>query len=334
MAYVDLVLDHDHGLDSQQLLAHLPAGLVQRGPNFYSTDSRLGLTAAGLSFVPAAARDLENFVCLVQACAKQESEGRFGPLEIGTYHISVADSEAIWPSGIDADEMVRALAILQIEGLYRQLSGTDDPSAWTVRFDRDVRRYRDTVDLNDYLSRRPEPDQRTWAPPPPVEPFVFVLMPFGAPWSDNVYDSVGQACEEASRIFSGLRAQRADDITVPGRITDQITSAIERADVLIADITNLNPNVLFELGYGDALGKPIIVLNQDVEATPFDIKDWRQIAYGADSLKTMRSTLLDFLTGTLLTAGFTRATAGVRTGEVVDVGETSRNTLHLQHVGR
>ena len=306
MAYVDLVLDHDHGLDAEDVLNTVPAGLVQRGPNFASTDSRLGLTVAGLSFVPNAARDLENFVGLVRACATRESEDRFGPLEIGFYSISAADSDAIWPAHIAEDEALRALAIFQVEGLYNRLSGIDDAGAWTVGFDRAIRRYRDVTDVADYIRRRQEPSERAWRPPPQIEPYVFVLMPFGATWSDNVYDAISRACEETASAFAGLRAERADDITVPGRITDQITSAIERADVLIADVTDLNPNVLFELGYGDALGKSIIVLNQRGDATPFDIKDWRQIPYTAESLKHMRSTLVDFLTGTLLRAGFVR----------------------------
>jgi nucleoside 2-deoxyribosyltransferase len=144
-------------------------------------------------------------------------------------------------------------------------------------------------------------------------------MPFGATWSDNVYDAIRQACDEVARSFVGLRAERADDITEPGRITDQITSAIERADVLIADVTNLNPNVLFELGYGDALGKSIIVVNQDADATPFDIKDWRQIPYAEQSLKPMRLTLVDFLTGTLLRAGFVRVTVRPETTDADDI---------------
>lgn len=132
-------------------------------------------------------------------------------------------------------------------------------------------------------------------------------MPFGEPWSTNVKDAIGQACSIVSGRFTGLRAERADDITKPGRITDQIVSAIERADILVADITGSNPNVRFELGYGDALDKPIIVLNQDVEETPFDVKDWRQIVYSAGHLTQLRETLSAFLTGSLLKLGFSRS---------------------------
>jgi hypothetical protein len=42
---------------------------------------------------------------------------------------------------------------------------------------------------------------------------------------------------------------------------------------------------MFELGYADALGKPTIVLNQSVEAAPFEIKDRRVIASLTDALE-------------------------------------------------
>jgi hypothetical protein len=309
MAYIDLRLDQDHGLDANDILNTMPAGLVHRGPNFTSVDSRLVVTAAGLAFIPDAAKDLENFLRLVRACAARESECGFGPLEIGSYSLGASDSDAIWSAGITADEALRALAILQVENLYDRLSGIGIGDSWEVGFGREIRRYRDLTDLADYISRRPQPSDRGWTAPPRSEPYVFVLMPFGAAWSDNVYDAIRRACDEAARAFIGLRAERADDITEPGRITDQITSAIERADVLIADITGANPNVLFELGYGDALGKSIIVLNQHVDATPFDIKDWRQITYAEQLLGQMGLTLVDFLTGTLLRAGFVRRMA-------------------------
>ena len=173
-----------------------------------------------------------------------------------------------------------------------------------VSFDRKIRPYRGVRDIDDYLARRPDPPQRVWAAPPAIEPYVFILMPFETVWSTNVKDAIGQACGQVTNQFAGLRWERADGITEPGRITDQIISAIERADVLVADITDSNPNVLFELGYADALNKPIIVLNQQIAETPFDIKDWRQIAYSADNVRQLSKSLSGFLAGTLRTLGF------------------------------
>jgi nucleoside 2-deoxyribosyltransferase len=134
-------------------------------------------------------------------------------------------------------------------------------------------------------------------------------MPFREVWSETVNEAIRRVCVQIARTFPGFTAEKADEITEPGRITDQIVSAIERADVLVADITGSNANVMFELGYADALSKPIIVLNQSVDATPFDIRDWRQIGYTTDDLRKLSRTLTDFMAGTLLRLGFSRAAA-------------------------
>jgi hypothetical protein len=173
-----------------------------------------------------------------------------------------------------------------------------------LAFNRNIRRYRNVTDIDEYIARRPDTTRPVWAPPPAVEPYVFVLMPFEESWSANVRDEIDQACKQTALQVAALKWERADDINRPGRITDQIMSAIERADVLVADITGTNANVLFELGYADALKKPIIVLNQHVEQTPFDIKDWRQIIYSTNDLARLRASLADFLAGSLRAGGF------------------------------
>jgi nucleoside 2-deoxyribosyltransferase len=76
---------------------------------------------------------------------------------------------------------------------------------------------------------------------------------------------------------------RSQDLS---RITQQIIESIRRADLIVAAATADDPDVIFEPGYADALGKPTIVLNQAVAAAPFDIKDRRAIAYPVERLDT------------------------------------------------
>ncbi|MGM0578503.1 MAG: tetratricopeptide repeat protein [Myxococcota bacterium] len=122
---------------------------------------------------------------------------------------------------------------------------------------------------------------------------VFVLMPFG-----DEFDDVSMIIKDAVRAVkeqTGLqiRCSRADDISKPGRITDSIIEAIQTCTLLVADITGSNPNVMYELGYGHALRKPAIVLNQAVHDSPFDVKDHRQILYGRNKLvKECRPSLI------------------------------------------
>jgi len=55
--------------------------------------------------------------------------------------------------------------------------------------------------------------------------------------------------------------------------------AIERAAVVIAEITPRNPNVFYEVGYAHALGKPTILLARRGSELPFDIRSYRVVFY-------------------------------------------------------
>jgi len=103
----------------------------------------------------------------------------------------------------------------------------------------------------------------------------FVLMPFGQ-YSDEIYRTLIQPAV----LDSGLEAMRADQISYPGVIMEQIRAAIQQSRLCIADLTGRNPNVLYELGIAQTLGKPTIVLSEDVEHIPFDITHLRVIVYG------------------------------------------------------
>lgn len=65
-----------------------------------------------------------------------------------------------------------------------------------------------------------------------------------------------------------------------GNVMRQVLLGLEQADVLIADITNNNPNVMYELGIYHAFGKPYIVIKENIPEqnsypTPFDIAEFR-----------------------------------------------------------
>ncbi len=67
-----------------------------------------------------------------------------------------------------------------------------------------------------------------------------------------------------------------------GSIMDQVLLNLEQADILVADITGNNPNVMYELGVYHSFGKPsIIIKDRSVappeELTPFDIGAYRYL---------------------------------------------------------
>jgi tetratricopeptide (TPR) repeat protein len=110
---------------------------------------------------------------------------------------------------------------------------------------------------------------------------AFVIMPFADGFSD-VYLVLQDSFTTSD--LSHISVLRADEIALPGRITDQILESIGNCDLVIADITGNNPNVMFELGYARALNKPTIIVNQDIAAAPFDIAEMRQIVYDRQRL--------------------------------------------------
>lgn len=114
-----------------------------------------------------------------------------------------------------------------------------------------------------------------------------VIMPFHAALS-GVWETVVRP----TVLAGGDACRRADDLYEPGPVMGRLLRMIREADYLIADLTGRNPNVFYELGYAQALGKKTILLTQDLEDVPFDLRHQRVIEYsdtvaGADRLRTL-----------------------------------------------
>jgi hypothetical protein len=72
---------------------------------------------------------------------------------------------------------------------------------------------------------------------------------------------------------------RADHISRPGLITQQIIDYIIDSPLMIADLTGHNPNVFYELAIRHMTKKPIIHIISKEYKIPFDIFDFRTIHY-------------------------------------------------------
>jgi len=68
-----------------------------------------------------------------------------------------------------------------------------------------------------------------------------------------------------------------------GSITKQIISEIFESDLVIANLTNTNPNVMYELAFRHCVGKPTIQIAEKGTCIPFDIGTERTIPYQNDS---------------------------------------------------
>jgi hypothetical protein len=75
----------------------------------------------------------------------------------------------------------------------------------------------------------------------------------------------------------GYTATRADQISEPGMITSQVIQHIVDDPLVIADLTERNPNVFYELAIRHAIRKPLVQLIRKGEQIPFDVAGTRTI---------------------------------------------------------
>jgi len=62
-------------------------------------------------------------------------------------------------------------------------------------------------------------------------------------------------------------------------ILQDIITSLYKCDLVIADLTDLNPNVLYELGIAHTFEKDTILLTQNIDELPFDLYIYRVIEY-------------------------------------------------------
>lgn len=105
----------------------------------------------------------------------------------------------------------------------------------------------------------------------------FVLMPFGHP-----FDSYYQKIIKPAVSDAGLSALRSDEIYSTKAIVKDIWNRIWAARVVVADVTDRNPNVNYELGLCDALGVPTVIITANIKDVPFDYKHRRCICYNRE----------------------------------------------------
>lgn len=102
---------------------------------------------------------------------------------------------------------------------------------------------------------------------------VFVIMPF----SDDFFESYEML---KSNFENDFEFSHAGDVGNQQNILADIIPPIYSADIILADLTNLNPNVMYELGIAHSFNKKtIIITRDDLGDLPFDLKQYRAVSY-------------------------------------------------------
>ncbi len=86
---------------------------------------------------------------------------------------------------------------------------------------------------------------------------------------------------------------RADSLGKPGYITSQIIEAIRDSDLVIADLTESNANVFYELALRHVSYKPVVQFRAPDVLPPFDVGGLRAIGYNIDDLESVDAAKTD-----------------------------------------
>lgn len=116
----------------------------------------------------------------------------------------------------------------------------------------------------------------------------FVIMPFKDDM-DYIYGAIKQGLNRA-----GFICNRVDEIGGATPIINKILTEILRSRYIVADLTDCNPNVFYELGIAHSFkdAQNIIILKQRGSKVPFDITHLTYIEYDPDNLKYLTSSIL------------------------------------------
>jgi hypothetical protein len=253
------------------------------GTGYVRLDDMGCATPIGADDAPA--RAFRSFMRPVSAAPEQfASEGTFSPAT-DNWALGVALFELRYGRHPYSTWKLSTIGELQAAMLERQLTFpavTDDAAEqllqpWLRRLlERDPReRYADALEAQrDLQAIAAEIDMHQ-----PVAR-AFVAMPFATAF-DPVWRAVRASCA-ACRVS----ATRVDESHGHENIWDEVCEVIRTTDFTIAvaapESTGVpNPNVMLEIGYARALGKPLLLLTDAPNTLPFDLRTQRALLYDA-----------------------------------------------------
>ena len=117
--------------------------------------------------------------------------------------------------------------------------------------------------------------------PSPEEQFqcdCFMIMPFAEKFQPIYEGHIKPVAEKM-----GLEIRRGDDFFSTKSVMADVWSAIVSSRVIVAECTDRNPNVFYELGIAHSLDKAGVMITQKIDDIPFDIRHLRVIEYEPNS---------------------------------------------------
>lgn len=111
----------------------------------------------------------------------------------------------------------------------------------------------------------------------------FVIMPFNDEYNELYENYLKRLIEHQ---LKSVKCFRVDEFhTAKKKKTEVIEEKIKDCAFAIADITEKNPNVFYEIGFARALGKTVILIkNKHIGKLPFDIRELEVLIYDRDKI--------------------------------------------------
>ena len=120
----------------------------------------------------------------------------------------------------------------------------------------------------------PDSEREFAEPSKDSRPLVFAAIPFTDKFDDVFLLGIRAAAEEV-----GATVVRADEGLTSTEIIQDIKDRIAECDLLIADTTEINANVFYELGFADGNGTEVLLIAQADTDLPFDVRGRRHVMY-------------------------------------------------------
>jgi hypothetical protein len=118
------------------------------------------------------------------------------------------------------------------------------------------------------------------APPAGQKPKCFVIIQIGKDGSEARLKSDRVLKYIVTKALGDkYEVQRADDIRQPGTVTVQIIEQLLEAPLVVADLSDWNANVYYELAIRHAVKKPVVHLITKGQEAPFDVNQMRYVSY-------------------------------------------------------
>jgi hypothetical protein len=115
-----------------------------------------------------------------------------------------------------------------------------------------------------------------------IKKLCFVVGPIGANDSEiRVHADwlLEEIIQPVMAEFADFEVKRADQDHRPGLIDAQLISDLLNAELVIPDLSSLNPNAFYEIGIRHMAQKPIIHMQIVGEQIPFDVSLYRSIKF-------------------------------------------------------